>query len=687
MIHMSIPRLLIVGLALIVFTLRPVQGSAQVPTNITPSGLGTLVAPNGNTFDITGGTRRGANLFHSFGLFDVGTGDVANFLNDSAAATNNILGRVNGGQTSSIFGTIRTTDFGPANLYLINPAGWIFGPTASLEVGGSFHVSTANYIRLNDGIRFNASGLNDALLTSAPPEAFGFFGSPASISVESISLTVPEGQTLSLVGGDVQITGANLSAPSGRVQIASVASAGEVTIPNLGVSSFASLGQIDISANSDGIPSVLSASDVSGIGGGSVIIRGGRLMVAQSAILADNFADVDGAPVAVDIQIAGDATLTDGTSISATASAAGRGGDIEIGVGGKLEMQNSSVVQTMTFGDGAAGNISAHSGTLVLTGLSKIRSDTFGFGAGGNLTVMVDDSAVISGHDAFGDASGVFSFTAGGNGGTVSFSADSLTIDDGGFIGSRSFADSPGGEVIVNVGGPLTLTGGGTIFSNTQSFGAGGNITVNADSALISGLSSDEFPSPSGVFTSSFDVGAAGNISLNVTGPITLTGGAVVQSGTQFDPQGGNITVTANSVTISDGSGISSQALIQDVGSVAVNANTLTIDHGYISTSTLEAGRAGDILLNIDTLKLMNGGQVATSSLNAPGNGGDLIVNASNSVSISGVSPTGSSVLPSPFGELINNDQAAAFSARRPPPAVAVRLMCPLPTSISKTAA
>jgi filamentous hemagglutinin family protein len=341
MIFMShvlpIDRLLIIGLVLIGLAFQPVSGSAQVATNITSSGLGTVITPNGNRRDITGGTRHGTNLFHSFGRFNVGTGDIANFLNDTGAPTNNILGRVNGGQTSNIFGTIRTTDFGSANLYLINPAGWIFGPTASLHVGGSFHVSTADYIRLNEGgVRFNASGLNDNLLTSAPPAAFGFLGPPASISIDGSSLTVLEEKTLSLVGGDVQITGATLSAPSGRVQIASVASAGEVTMPDLDVGSFSSLGQINISADSNGVTSTIDVSDTSGIGGGSVIIRGNRLIVSQSAILADNFADVEGAPVAVDLQIAEDATLTNGASISATAWAAGRGGDIEIDVGGKF---------------------------------------------------------------------------------------------------------------------------------------------------------------------------------------------------------------------------------------------------------------------------------------------------------------------------------------------------------------
>ena len=140
-------------------------GYAQVTTittNITSSGLGTTIngstsAPClGGTCTITGGDRRGQNLFHSFGRFDIGAGNTANFSNGSGQATSNILGRVTGNQVSNIFGTIQTTGFGTANLFLMNPAGWIFGPTARLNVGGSFHVTTADYIRLDDGSRFYA---------------------------------------------------------------------------------------------------------------------------------------------------------------------------------------------------------------------------------------------------------------------------------------------------------------------------------------------------------------------------------------------------------------------------------------------------------------------------------------------------------------------------------------------------
>src|SRR5437867_4412388 len=245
---------------------------AVVMTNITSDGtLGTTL--NGGVIcasncTITGGTRPGGgpNLFHSFGQFNLGTGDTANFQNSFIMIngtlvpipTTNILSRVTGGNPSNIYGTIQTTDFGNANLFLINPAGVVFGPSATLNVGGSFHVSTADYIRLTDGAQFNAiPGPQDALLSTAPVSAFGFLSpNPAAIAIQGSNLSVQTGQTLSVVGGEITIQGGTLSAPSGRIQIASVGApagdSGEVIIrspdgtPDFQLAGFAGSGQIQL---------------------------------------------------------------------------------------------------------------------------------------------------------------------------------------------------------------------------------------------------------------------------------------------------------------------------------------------------------------------------------------------------------------------------------------------------------
>ena len=62
-------------------------------------------------------------MFHSFGDFNVPTNNIANFFNNTGLATSNILGRVTGGNLSNIFGTLQTTGFGNANLFLMNQPG------------------------------------------------------------------------------------------------------------------------------------------------------------------------------------------------------------------------------------------------------------------------------------------------------------------------------------------------------------------------------------------------------------------------------------------------------------------------------------------------------------------------------------------------------------------------------------
>lgn len=103
-----------------------VCSQANAGSPITPSGLNTRIsgpiAGGGQTqYNITGGTRSGGgqNLFHGFGNFSVGAGDIANFLNTpvngSLPFTSNILGRITGRNTSNIYGTIQTTGFEPGS--------------------------------------------------------------------------------------------------------------------------------------------------------------------------------------------------------------------------------------------------------------------------------------------------------------------------------------------------------------------------------------------------------------------------------------------------------------------------------------------------------------------------------------------------------------------------------------------
>src|SRR3954471_15228113 len=90
----------------------------------------TLAGPN-YAIGANLGRQVGGNLFHSFGAFGLNRSETATF--SGPANVGNIIGRVTGGAPSAIDGIIRSSIQG-ANLYLINPAGVVFGPNARVNV-------------------------------------------------------------------------------------------------------------------------------------------------------------------------------------------------------------------------------------------------------------------------------------------------------------------------------------------------------------------------------------------------------------------------------------------------------------------------------------------------------------------------------------------------------------------------
>ena len=184
---------------------------AQVTSDDT---LSTDVSTQDNlNFIINSGDRVGDNLFHSFDQFSILEGGSASFNN--AVDIANIISRVTGGDVSEIDGEISAQ--GDANLFLINPNGIVFGPEASLSIGGSFIASTAESIQFVDGVSFSATDSpSQPQLTVSIPFGLQFGGTAASI-VNQGRLEVEPGNTLALVGGDIFVQDQGALIAEGRV--------------------------------------------------------------------------------------------------------------------------------------------------------------------------------------------------------------------------------------------------------------------------------------------------------------------------------------------------------------------------------------------------------------------------------------------------------------------------------------
>ena len=637
-------RLIVVQLALTLVLLRlllcPIISAAQAPAITADGTLGTAVGRLGDAYTIDAGTIKGSNLFHSFGLFNVPTGGSATFLGPSSIA--NILSRVRGGQQSTIDGLISTRASMPnAHFYLINPSGVVFTSGASLDVGGAFRVSTADNIRLADGAVFSATPVPGevGLLTSAPPQAFGFLSSaPAPISIQGAFLAVDPGQTLSIVGGNVEIVGGFLSAPGGLVQIGSVASPGDALLsaPPLDLGGFSSLGEVNLSqgafvtAGSDGI-----------LPGGTVAIRSGRLVV-DSSFITTSTVDLPGAPVGIDLGATESVAVRNGSVVRTESFGAGDASGISIATG-NLEIKDGSAVDSLAFITGRTGSIDIHAANVdivngtIRTGSTASAAKDINISASGTVTISGPAGEISTGTGNTSDPE-IF-------GGNISLTGDKIFLSDQARIRSGSVVEQAGQNLSITATDSFTISGLAGISSQAFAQSAG-TVDISATRVIMdAGF----------VNTSTQGVGNAGPVLVNAD-TLSLTNGAQIASSSQVvaTGAGGNITIVApGSVQISgvgpdDGvgnitltndpsSGIFSTASgTGNAGQIAMSTSTLTVaDGGKISVATEGAGHAGNILANVSTFFLTGGAQVV-SSTSGDGAGGTVVVTAGELVSISG---------------------------------------------------
>lgn len=542
---------------------------AQVLSNITSDGTlptPTTVTPGTAEFVIGGGTVRGPNQFHSFSSFNVGTGDAARFT--GPGAIQNIISRVTGGTGSQIDGAL-VSDIAGANLFLMNPAGIMFGPNAQLFVDGAFHATTANYIKFGSDIFHSdpaqgTSFANPGAFTVSPPSAFGFTTSnPAAIDVSGFLVGQFE-KSMSFVGGPVSVGAPDGSAPgyvvapAGRVNLASVASPGEATFDGTGFNTggLAQLGNVRIQGGSI-------------VDGREVFIRGGQLVINEAVILPGASSlpafgglgpPPDGGEVNIDVR--GAVTII-GTApefftnappgvlvfngfidpISGPVPVPGKVPDVTINAGSVL-LSGFASLQSNRFGPGAAPTFTINAGSLTVENGAGIGLFNLIEGPGGQLNITAPQVNLLGGGVA-GGAVGATGLLAQGLFHPLYTSGASVDP-------ALTLADS--GTITVNAAQSLTVNGGAQITTDSLNFGRSEDITINAGDMMLSGRGSV-------IAAQSLFAGDSGNVTLNATGQINIDDGFVVSANTFGSGDSGNVTVNAGKgLTISGtASGIASQ--------------------------------------------------------------------------------------------------------------------------------
>lgn len=443
--------------------------SAQVITDGSVGAAETLTGPN-FTIPASLGQQNGHNLFHSFSQFDLNKAQSATFLGDDSIQ--HIISRITAGNESVLDGLIQT-DIDGANLYLLNPHGFLLGPNVSLNVNGDVYVSTASEVQLGENAVFYSNRDQTSVLHSAPPEAFGFLDTPATLRIENNILEGAARQTLSLSAATIELDNGHLVVPAGQLHLVAVEHASHIALdPQLDLPNDAQGGTIRLSSGS-------SIEMGKRQGEGSVFIRAGQFVLDNSTIVASTNEERNGGVIDISVDTL---QFLNNSFLDTRTFGNGDGGDVQIRVRGDAQLESSEITSTALSSQpqaGAAGDISLQAQNLTLQD-SRINTTTFGVGHGGDIVLQIDDALVIrstpeaepsiqaSSQRTNGDA---------GNAGQIVITAQSLLLD-GAQIDNSSLGDGQGNSITLTIRDQVQLINQARIAADSQGSGDTGTLTL-----------------------------------------------------------------------------------------------------------------------------------------------------------------------------------------------------------------
>ncbi|MEL7039131.1 MAG: S-layer family protein [Cyanobacteria bacterium J06592_8] len=625
----------LVSVILIVIpSLSGLRATAQIVPDHTLGSEQSVVTPNQNirgmnSNRIDGGAVRGGNLFHSFQEFNVEAGQAVYFSNSEQIV--NILTRVTGGNLSEILGTLGV--LGSANLFLINPNGIVFGPEARLDVAGSFLATTADGILFENGFEFAASNPEaPPLLTINMPLGLNIRENPGrivnqtrSVLVDSeknipnlpSTLSVPPGETIAFIGGEVRFEGGVISSPESQIELGGLSEAGTVRLNSDQSFSFPNhIKRANVVLTDGALVGVvgnpggnirINAQNLE-LSGGSQIVNGVENVFTPFTIPTANNTNAE-VPQAEDIHI----NTTESVRIIGQNS----------GIGNQVFRATS----------GNAGNLTINTKYLIVQDGGQILTTTFGNGNGGNLTITAEEIELAGTAADSRFRSGLATSVqpkAVGNGGTLTINTQRLLVRDQAFVSADTFGNGNGGTLSITAR-DIQLVGTRSLLSASVLPGAtgnGGTLTINTQRLVVQNGGQ--------IATATLSNGNSGNLSI-IAQDIELVG-AVSLLATSVLPEaignGGTLTINTQRLVIRDQAFISTTTLGNgNGGDLIVRATDIELvgsDAGlFASVGDTGTGNAGNLTVNTQRLLIQDGAQIEAATV-GKGNSGDLTVTATN---------------------------------------------------------
>jgi filamentous hemagglutinin family protein len=623
-----------------------------------PNSTNTQVNQTENRFDITGGTssNNGSNLFHSFTEFNVNSGQVGNFI--SSPEIENILTRVVGGNPSTINGLLQVVG-GNSNLFLMNPAGVIFGSQASLNLPAALTVTTATGMGFEQGW-FNAVGDNNYSTLVGTPNIFQFaLDQPGSI-INTGELRLEPGQNLILLGGTIVNTG-NLIVPGGTITLAAVEEAGTIRLSqtghllNLEIDSEAihpSENTVNLTPLS--LPELLTGKSEQQAVGVNVLADGTvQLTASQTVIPTKTGTTIIAGTVDVS-QPSETQTLTGQVNIlgqtiglvntEINASGINGGGTVRIG------------------GDYRGENTLPQANRTVINSNTNILADAIQTGNGGEVIIWSEDLTQFSGHISAQSLTGNGGFVEISSKGNLQVNGSVNLQGTNGSVGTLLL--DPRNITIVDANDPVDtqnpLTDGQLLVGESsnnytlsertlESLGATAEVILEAENNIeIQDLGDNllnlQATTGSVTFTADADGDGSGSFSMNVEDAIQTNGGSLTINGVgirtgNLITQGGNINlqVTGNgNLTTSD---LSTAHTSNPGGNI-----TLTTEQGSIQTNNLTT----ESLTDSGDIRVESGNQIQLGELSTQasdpilGQGGQVTLEGVNNIELDSINTASS---------------------------------------------
>lgn len=572
---------LVINIVILLSCNCPVSFAQTVANPIVPDetlpNKSQVRPPEKDKIIITGGTQVNRNLFHSFEKFDVPSGMIAEF--NYPNNIDNIMTRVTGNNISQIDGMIKAN--GTANLFLINPNGIVFGPNASLDIGGSFVASTASNIKFKEGTFSATSPQNDNLLIVSVPLGLQFGATAAPILNQSqtkeggrpVGLHVPLNKTLALVGGDITLEGGILTT-SGRIELGSVTSNSLVSLQPTNQGWTLGYEEVQNFQNIQMIPAVKNPHNFSLVivdsqSNGDIQVRGKTVTLSGKAML---YTDGNG----LDITITSEKLIVkDGSQISIFSGKGNDEGDLTVNASKSVEL---------------IGNTTE----TVVTGL--ITNTVDGKSTGGNITINTAKLRILDGAGLTSQSTKTEKSPqglVGGNAGTITVNAS---------------------ESVEIIGQPVKLSENETIYQPSLL----STSTTNYTNAGIVNITTGELIVRDG---------AKIDANIETTTPINFSD--------QKTP--GQINITARSISLENDAKLLAQSNSSRGGNIALEVQDLLLMRGNSKISatagtTKRGGDGGNVNINAPhgfiVSPLLENNDITANAYS--GSGGNITINANN---------------------------------------------------------